>query len=117
MTCYKVLDNKGYSCNGGKAKWNLPTKGEDGKWQAGEWMDEIEGDLKLCENGYHLCREGDLLEWIGATIYEGEYQGEKKEGGDKIVVRKCRLLRKCENWTEERIICMLVCTAHAIREW
>jgi len=100
MQYYKVLDIEGYSCNGGQSCWKLPTKGEDGKWKPGEWMEEIKGDLKLCENGYHLCRTDDLLKWLGEAIYEAEYKGDKKEGEDKIVVRACRLLRKCEGWTE-----------------
>ncbi|MEA1957563.1 MAG: hypothetical protein U9N01_04330 [Euryarchaeota archaeon] len=98
---YKVLDDQGRSCNGGDASWSLPLKGADGKWNPGEWMPKIKGKLELCENGYHLCRSDDLLSWLGKQIFEAEYRGEKREGGNKIVVRQCRLLRKCEGWTEK----------------
>ena len=101
MTYYKVLDERGRSCNGGEVNWELPTKGEDGKWKPGEWMPAIKGDLELCANGYHLCRNNDLLGWLGAAIYEAEVRGEKEEGGDKIVVRECRLLSKCDNWNDK----------------
>jgi hypothetical protein len=64
-------------------------------------MPEIEGELKLCKNGYHLCRSDDLLDWLGSTIYKAEYDGKIVEGKDKVVVLKCRLTKQCENWTEE----------------
>ena len=101
MKLYKILDNEGNSCHGGDANWDLPTKGVDRNWIPGEWIPEIEGKLELCVNGYHLCRTEDLLVWLNAAIYEAEYKGELLTGKDKIVVRKCRLLRKCEGWTEE----------------
>ncbi|MEA1997743.1 MAG: hypothetical protein U9N61_00245 [Euryarchaeota archaeon] len=101
MKLYKMLDAEGRSCNGGEASWSLPTKGADGKWKPGEWMPEIEGKLELCKNGYHLCRPDNLLPWLGKQIFEAEHRGEKEERGDKIVVRQCRLLKRCEGWTEE----------------
>ena len=101
MKLYKVLDKNGRSCNGGYATWYLPHKSEDGTWEAGEWMEEIEGELVPCLKGYHLCREQDLLHWLGERIYEAEYDGELVAGDDKVAVRKCRLTKRCEGWTEE----------------
>jgi hypothetical protein len=98
---YKVLDGEGRSCNGGDASWSLPKKREDGTWQPGEWMDGIEGELVPCGNGYHLCRPKDLIYWLGEKIHEAEYEGELKEDETKVVVRRCRLLKSCENWTKE----------------
>ena len=97
---YKILDENGHSCNGGDIKWFLPKKQKDGGWKLGKWMPKISGELIACENGYHLCREKDLLTWLNATIYEAEYKGEIIESDDKVVVRQARLLRKCENWDE-----------------
>ena len=101
MKLYKVLDKNGRSCNGGHATWYLPSKSKDGTWEAGEWMEEIEGELEPCVNGYHLCREQDLIDWLDATIYEAEHEGELVASNDKVAVRKCRLTKRCEGWTEE----------------
>ena len=98
---YKVLGSGGRSCNGGKAKWNLPHTREDGSQTPGKWMRKIKGELVPCKNGYHLCRVQDILTWLNDEIYEAEYVGEILESEDKIVVRQCRLLRKCEEWTEK----------------
>lgn len=100
MKYYKIL-NKGKSCHGGTVNWSLPIKNEDGTWTPGEWMPEIVGELVPCENGYHLCRPQDLIHWINQEMYEAEYAGEIIEEEDKIVVRKCRLLRKVESWNDK----------------
>ncbi|HUX30180.1 MAG TPA: hypothetical protein VMV78_06085, partial [Thiobacillus sp.] len=69
---FKVLGDDGRPCHGGTGRWRLP---HDGK--PGDWMPPIEGDLVPCENGYHLCREGDLADWLGPHIFEAEYRGER----------------------------------------
>ena len=97
---YKILDKNGYSCNGGNIEWFLPKNQKDGSWKPGKWMPRIQGKLIVCENGYHLCREKDLLSWLNESIYEAEYKGKIIESNDKIVVRQARLVRKCENWDE-----------------
>ena len=94
MTLYKILDRDG-SARMGTGKWHLP-KGE----RPGKWMPLIKGDLVPCRNGYHLCREQDLLEWFGPAIFEAEYRGEAIEAPDKIVVREARIIRLCGSWTE-----------------
>ena len=95
---YKILDKDGRSCNGGDTKWFLPKKQKDGTWKSGKWMPIIQGELITCKNGYHLCREKDLLNWLNESIYEAEYKGIILESDNKVVVRQARLLRKCENW-------------------
>ena len=95
---YKFLNQDGTSCNGGHSAWNLPTQNEDGTWTPGEWMPAIEGALVPCQNGYHLCEEKDLLQWLGPTCYEAEYRGERVDADDKSVVREARLLRRL-NWS------------------
>jgi hypothetical protein len=94
---YKVLGNNGNSCNGGRGKWSLPTK----TGRPGHWMPPIEGHLIPCENGYHLCREADLIHWLGPTIYEAEYRGDRVDGDNKIVVREARLLYRFGAWNEK----------------
>jgi hypothetical protein len=99
-TYYKVLDPDGQPRNGGSGQYSLPTKNDDGSYTPGEWMPAVEGELELCENGYHLCRPPDLIEWLGPEIYAAEYRGERIDGSDKIVVRECRLTRKVEAWND-----------------
>jgi len=100
MMLFKVLNGDGTCYNGGNGSWHLPVKNPDGSWTAGEWMPAIQGDLEPCSHGYHLCREQDLLRWLGPAIFEAEYRGEMIEAEDKIVVREARLLRQVETWTE-----------------
>jgi hypothetical protein len=63
-------------------------------------MPPIAGELSPCMNGYHLCREGDLMEWLGPVIYEAEYRGEFLRSQDKLVCREARLLRRLDTWNE-----------------
>ena len=57
-------------------------------------------DIELCIRGYHLCRESDLVRWLGPTIWEAEWRGDIIEGDDKVVVSEARLIRECEGWNE-----------------
>jgi len=98
---YKILNKNGHSSNGGDISWSLPQKQRDGSWKPGKWMLPIECELIACENGYHLCRGKDLLEWLNESIFEAEFRGDFVEDENKIVVREARLLRKCENWNEK----------------
>ena len=93
---YKVLGANGEAINGGTGKWFLPHGNRPGKW-----MPKIVGDLVPCENGYHLCREKDLVLWLGPTIYGAEYRGDRVDADDKIVVREARILRHFETWNEK----------------
>ena len=70
MRLYKILNEDGSCANGGEAVWSLPTKREDGTWQPGEWMPKIGGPLEACENGYHACRQQDIISWLGPAWWE-----------------------------------------------
>ena len=86
---FKVLD-----------KGRMPFHGGSGRWPAkGKWL-EVKGELVLCKRGLHLCREKDLVLWLGPEIWEAEYEGERLDGDDKIVVRKARLVRKLTTWND-----------------
>jgi hypothetical protein len=100
MKYYKVLSNDGRSCHGGSAAWSLPVQNNDGSWTPGEWMPRVKGRLVLCENGYHLAREQDLIHWLGEAIYEAEPRGELIETDDKVLARDCRLLRQLVGWND-----------------
>ena len=92
---YKVTGYKAEAHHGGNGAWNKP-KGK----RPGKWMPPIKGDLIPCENGYHLCREQDLVYWLGPVIWEADTKGERLDGGDKIVVRQARLLCKLDTWND-----------------
>jgi len=92
---FKVLDDDGTCFHGGHGQWSLPHDGEPG-----DWMPEINGELEPCKNGYHLCRESDLVRWLGPAIYEAEYRGDRVDADDKIVVREARLIRRLDTWND-----------------
>ena len=92
---FKVLGEGRRPCHGGKGTWALPV----GR-RLGKWMPAIVGDLQPCIHGYHLCREQDLVAWLGPTIYLAEYRGERREADDKIVVREARLRVRLTTWNE-----------------
>ena len=87
MKTWKVLDRNRQPFHGGAGRWP----------KSGEWL-EVEGTLVVCENGLHLCRKKELVEWLGPEIWEVEYSGETIQADDKIVVRKARLLKKLATW-------------------
>ena len=97
---YKVLGENGESFHGGSGVWSLPKNGHPG-----EWMPEIKG-IKMCRRGYHACREGDLVLWLGPAIYEAErdeaaeYEECDTQGASKIVSGRMRLLRRLDTWNE-----------------
>ena len=95
MRLFKVLNKDFLPANGGSGRWNLPTAR-----RPGQWMSPIQGGLIPCQNGYHLCREQDLIHWLGPHIFEAEYRGEIIEGDDKVIVREARLLRYCSHWDD-----------------
>ena len=95
MKLYKILGADGKPCNGGKGKWFLP----HGK-RAGKWMPPIKGNLKPCQNGYHLCRRGKVVLWLNARIFEAESKGDRAVQYDDIVVRQARLIRELTTWNE-----------------
>jgi hypothetical protein len=104
MKTYKFLEN-GKSYHGGSCTWSLPVKNEDGSWTPGEWTEPVEGEVVLCENGYHLCRAQDLVYWPGPELYEAEYEGDMVSDDEppetKIAVRRARLTRRVETWNEK----------------
>ena len=91
---FKVLDNQ-KSCHGG-----------DHLWTPGEWV-KVEGELIPCQRGIHLCREQDLVEWLGPEIWAADYRGNDFiVHENKVVVREARIVRRYENWND--------CTARLI---
>jgi len=87
-TLYKVLGDNQKSFHGGS-----------GKWAKGRWR-SVKPPLGACAHGLHLCREGDLLTWLGPTIWLAEAGGERIDQSDKIVVERARIVEKLATWNE-----------------
>ncbi len=93
-TLYKILGKNGKPCNGGAGKWFLPKGNRPGKW-----MPAI-GQLVPCSSGYHLCRQKDLIIWLGPTIWIAEAKGKQITCETKLVVQQARLIRQLKTWNE-----------------
>jgi len=91
---FKVLNEDGTACHSGHGQWPLPNNGRPGKQLS------VKGKLSPCEHGLHLCREQDLVLWLGPAIYAAQYQGERMDHNDKIVVRTARLLQRLGTWDD-----------------
>jgi hypothetical protein len=91
---YKVLSVTGSACHGGRGRWPLP-KGD----RHGGWL-EVDGPLEPCVRGLHLCRRGHPIGWLGPAIFVAEHGGELIDAGDKVVVRRARLLRRLDAWND-----------------
>ena len=87
---WKVLDAAGHSCHGGDFTWSLPTWSKTKGWIPGDWTPNV--TPRLCESGYHVCRDDDLIHWLGERIYACEVRGEVDEADDKVVAESVRLL-------------------------
>lgn len=91
---FKVLNEDGTSCHGGKGRWPLPRGDRPGAALS------VRGTLIPCENGLHLCRLDDLLEWLGPAIWLAQVPDGVEEIAcpDKVVVRTARLERRLTTW-------------------
>src|SRR5574343_1845273 len=96
MKYYKFLDGTKSSIRDFDYSGYLP-KGK----RPGKWLPKIKGSLELCENGYHVCRPNDCIEWLAADCYEVEIRGDFISGDDKVVSIQMRLLRKIKTWNEK----------------
>lgn len=122
-TLYKFTNTDGTPCNGGTGRWHLPTQDPDGEWQPGRWMRKIT-NLEPCERGYHLCREQDLLWWLGPTLWEAEADGKQIEHGSvasddsKLIVQRARLLRHVDTWNDRTARLFAAdCAEHVLPIW
>jgi len=93
---YKYLNKDGRTPQG-FGKYPMPRNGKPGRWH------KVEGELIACENGLHVLRAKDLLDWEGPLLWEVEVRGEVVPADDKDVVREIRLLRKVMGEREWRL--------------
>lgn len=90
MRYWKVLNAEGQSCHGGTFTWSLPRWDARRGWIPGEWTPLIEG-VVACKRGYHVCRDADLLGWLGERVYACEVRGEVVVQHSKVVAGQVRL--------------------------
>ena len=81
MKYYKFLDKDGGS----------PFQGA--KHEAGVWLPPVEGELKICKNGYHFCGKADVAVWADDRMYEVEVEGDILHGDNKSCARSIRMTR------------------------
>lgn len=88
-------------------KWfanRKPVYGEGEYVLDGGWQPSIEGKLKVCDRGYHVCREHDLAHWRGTELAEVEIDPDGAlEFDNKVCVRSFRVIRMLP-WTREDMI-------------
>ena len=59
----------------------------------GEWTEPVEGELELCENGYHVATRDNCIFWLNARMFEVEVD-DVVDHEDKSVCRRERLIRE-----------------------
>ena len=59
----------------------------------GEWTEPVEGELELCENGYHVATRDNCIFWLNARMFEVEVD-DVVDDRDKSVCRRERLIRE-----------------------
>ena len=57
------------------------------------WLPEVEGELVLCENGYHLCKPEHAINWFNEEAYSVEFKEPVLFGEDKICAASIRMTR------------------------
>jgi len=92
MLAYKFLTHGGVAPITGVA-WPLPSVAAPGAWL------EASGLLASCSRGLHVCRTSDLAHWLHDELWQLETAGEQLDGVDCLVVRKARLLRRVDAWS------------------
>jgi hypothetical protein len=117
-TLYKVLQEDGSCYHGGRGSWPLPRPldgGIPGRPISGDWVEAPAGTLIPCRRGIHLCRRDDLIHWLGPAIFVAQADGDERiDHGDKIVVRKARLLERVETWNETTMVLFAADCAEAV---
>jgi hypothetical protein len=94
-TAFKVLVD-GASCHGGSLTWSLPTNDAPGEWH------EVTGKIEACSTGLHLTTTPANWWKEDARVFETEYDGDTDTEGDKIAVRRARLLREV-SWDDHQV--------------
>lgn len=73
--------------------------GGTGQWAPQAWMPTIP-DPEPCVSGYHLCRRGDLVSWLGPAIWEAKAGDVIIDRFNKVVTDRARLVRRLDTWND-----------------
>jgi hypothetical protein len=96
MTYYKFITNKNESPNVKSFKWDLPTNN-----LPKAWMPDIEGELEICQHGYHVTTREYLQFHVAPKLFEIEVGGDHVEGDTESAWRKARLIRQIDSWNKQ----------------
>lgn len=113
MTYYKFLTKENH---GGYSGFNftpyLPTDKNPGPW-----LPEVEGELEMCQRGYHACKRDDILEWINAQLWLVEYKDPPEEYDNKVNGRCIRFVRRVEGCNDRTLRLLAVyCARDALSQ-
>jgi len=78
-------------------------RGGVGPFSGLAWPDtwiEVVGPLASCVRGIHVCRPDDLAHWLHDELWEVEADGDQTSGLDCLVVRRARLVRRIDAWSD-----------------
>ena len=65
-----------------------------------DWQPAIEGKLAACQNGYHLLRLEDILNWECPELWLVEAKGRVVRDDNRVVARSFRFVRRLDTWNE-----------------
>jgi len=89
-------------------------------WPIDEWV-AVSGELKFCENGFHILNERHyLLDWVQSQLFEVEidHKAGVLKSDDKWCCRKLRLVKKIKTWNEKtNRLFVADCAAHVLRRF
>jgi len=71
----------------------------------GEWQPRIEGELEMCERGYHVLTRKHVADWCGTELIEVEVEDTDVVEADleKTLVRSWRETRRF-SWTRKDMV-------------
>lgn len=109
-TYYKYLND---SNTGGYSSYQWPVD------RLGEWLPEIAGPLAMCENGYHVLTESQLVgSFMLNNLYEVEVDGETLDSDDKVCARKARLIRRVDAINTRALVLFAAdCAEHVLHHF
>lgn len=92
MIAYKFLAPGAVSPTA-RFAWPIPVPGAAGAWV------ETTGPLTPCARGVHVCRPIDLAHWLNEELWELQADGDSILSVDCMVVRRARLVRRIDAWS------------------
>lgn len=70
-------------------------------WSENRVTKIVEGELRFCENGYHLSLSDNLISSISQDLYQVKPIGHALYQEGVVVARQCRLISRVDRWNKE----------------